>query len=712
MTTVSRGPNPIWFFNNQTGSVLDPTYYAFFLENVSPYNFQNVYEDPAGTIPWANPIEFAASGGLPDNLYFDDSLVYRIEIRQGPLRTSPLIFNPIQNFQTGTGNETANTLTTSENMITNPQFNDVYFMTGGSITLATAGTYNIALGWNLILTGTGSTTVTQGFNAGSSNIQGNPATFLTFASSGWTSVVLEQTFTNNGSIYDLGSIAVAFNAEASGSTINVPVNYVPSTGSSVAIHTFPVTAGSFNPYAYAVNITTSTNSDTDGSAFVNINFTLPSSGTISLSNIQITGQSSALSSGFNPATDAPPYQEITYQRMVDHEFNVYRNALSKQSKNSILTGWNFALNPYQFVSTSNANRAFNGYIADQTILIQQNYVANGTGNNVATARSTFNTDNEALQVTAVTAHNQFALIQYIDPVIARPYWNQNLSCYIKAFINTSHSTSVTFKMRLFYKAGLPNTISQTDPIASWTENGDPVFAAGYTGIAPPNDQVYTISSVNTATGNNEFTFDSIPLPSSTNANMTLGIMVYTTSNMNQNATADILFFNDISLVRNDFALPTQPQTFNEVLQQCEFYWESSYDIGALPGDVNSHGVITRLQHALQTSGSPNTLGFVTRPFWLEFRTMKRSNSYATVLYSDATGASGNVDTFITNGGVSVGAADLATSGNWTAENPGQKNLEFTTSNATATNTTNLGGGFNSPGGYIQFHYTIDARLGR
>src|SRR5262249_36752527 len=152
--------------------------------------------------------------------------------------------------------------------------------------------------------------------------------------------------------------------------------------------------------------------------------------------------------------------------MVDHEFNVYRNALSQQEKNSILTGWNFALNPYQFVSTSLQNKAFNGYIADQTILIQQNYVASATGNNVATGRSAVNTDNEALQVTAVTAHNQFALIQYIDPSIARPYWNQKLSCYIRAFANFSHSTTVNLKMRLFYKAGLPNTISQTDPIAS------------------------------------------------------------------------------------------------------------------------------------------------------------------------------------------------------------------------------------------------------
>ena len=78
-----RAPNPIWYMTDLTGLPLNDTYYAFFLTNTIPYIPQAVYQDPNGISPWANPLEFQPSGTLPNNLYFNPNLVYRIEIRQG-----------------------------------------------------------------------------------------------------------------------------------------------------------------------------------------------------------------------------------------------------------------------------------------------------------------------------------------------------------------------------------------------------------------------------------------------------------------------------------------------------------------------------------------------------------------------------------------------------------------------------------------------------
>ena len=91
--SIVRAANPKWYFTDLTGNPLDDNYWAFFLTNTMPYSPQDVYQDAAGTTPWNNAmVQFDASGTLPDNLYFDDTLVYRIEIRQGNLSSDPLIW--------------------------------------------------------------------------------------------------------------------------------------------------------------------------------------------------------------------------------------------------------------------------------------------------------------------------------------------------------------------------------------------------------------------------------------------------------------------------------------------------------------------------------------------------------------------------------------------------------------------------------------------
>jgi hypothetical protein len=710
-----RGPNPIWFFNNLTGQPVDDTYYAFYLTNTLPYVPQAVYEDPEGTIPWSDPVQFQPSGGLPNNVFFNPELVYRIEIRQGPDQTFPLI-DVVENYSVDGegGSESGTPLITAENMVTNPQFADIFF--SSPVTITTSGTTLIAPGWSLITTGSGSTTIAQTAQPGNANNVGNPPYFLTFSSSGWSSVILAQTFTNNGAIFGGGAAALYFEAFSVSTPQNLSVIYSPSVGTVTTL--FPPSGGSgaipvggFQQFSNAVDIPGSTNSDTGEAAFVQIQFVLPNAGSIALTNIQITGQSVPLPSNYMQSQN-PIFAELSYERVVDHEFHVYRDSLVTEPKSSLLAGWNFALNPWQFTTTTVTNVAINQYTADQTVVIQQNYVAASTGNNVAVGQGT-DAENFPFIVKAITSTNQFAILQYISPLTIAPYWNQILS----AMVNVSADANINFKMRLIYQNALPSAISQTEPISSWTANSDPTFSSAWGVIKPLNDPVYTIT-----TTDQNFAFDKFQLPASTNDNMTLAIVVYTVGSQTVN---NQIYFNRISLVPNAFAIDVNTETFDESLRKCQFYYESSYPLYTLPG-TNTYSGCLLARGGIFFNGSIEQSFLAS--FYLPFQQAKGIppvivGSSTITFYSPQTGASNNVSisirrnatTFPTTSGGS-NPRDLSFSGNFSYTAPtayvAYHGAQINCSNtSTAVLTVTAGGTNAADESTIEFHYTVDARLG-
>jgi len=700
-----RGPNPIWFMNDLVGQPLDDSYYAFFLTNDLPYLPQAVYQDPAGTIPWSDPIEFQPSAGLPNNLYFDPNLTYRIEIRQGPTQVDPLIWL-IENYTVGAGGGggggTSIALTTAENMITNPQFADIYFVS--PLTITTAGTTDIGPGWQLITTGSGSTTITQIPNPGSpsNDGNGNPPYYLTISSSGWTSSKLVQRFANNGAIFSGGAIAAAITGASTGTAATVSIIYAPSVGAAQSILSESLPVGPLTQFTHAIDLPDSGNTDSGNDAYVDIEVVLPNA-IISITNIQITGQSLNLPMGYLQSQN-PLFQEQTYERIVDHEFHVYRDSILRQPKESLLAGWNFGLNPWQFRPTAQSNVVDNTYTADQTIVIQQNYVAANVNNNISVGRASFTTHDYAFQVASVTSANQFALLQYIDPSIIRPYWGQVLS----SLVTLLSDVQLQFKMRLIYKAGLPNTLARLDPIATWTSGQDPQAAGGYTLITPPNDPVFVTSST---TDYENFAFENIQLPSSTNANMTLGILLYTINNV---AIGSNIYIRDISLVPNRFAIATQSETFDVALRKCQFYFEKSYDQGIAPGTPNNYNGVN-MNPCKVNLGSllPNTANL--NSFYLRYKQTKRSSTDKIKFYSPATGTIDRISVGIRIDGVfSAGTnpvdVDIA---NWSFTTPkitnGDAGVEMICQDTSTIQVSAANGSV--PEGIMEYHYTIDARLG-
>lgn len=256
-------------------------------------------------------------------------------------------------------------------------------------------------------------------------------------------------------------------------------------------------------------------------------------------------------------------------------------------------------------------------------------------------------------------------------------------------------------MRLFYKAGLPNAITQTDPVAAWPANGDPVFGVGYTEIIPQNDPEYIV----TGSGNQEFAFEKFQLPASTNDNMTLGVMFYTTGSLNQAATADIFNIDDISLTNTEFAIATQPQTFDEVMRDCEFYFEKSYAAGVVPS-TNPVTVVGERSAPMRISYVDGNLYLSS--FELIYNSVKRAAP--TLKFWSPDGTANNLQAHLYfNGADAAGSPVNEGNAQWTETGKSAQSV-FMRCVTSSTSIIN-GSGVAGNEGLITYQYTADARLG-
>jgi hypothetical protein len=673
MPNFVRAANPIWYFPDLLGEPLNDTYYAFFLQNTIPYLPQTVYMDNQGMTQWTSPIQFLPNGTLPQNLYFEDDQVYYLQVRQGNTMSALKIYD-IPNFlPSDGGSSTPSTSIGTDNQISNPQFAYLSFTT--PLTITTAGTYNIAPGWQLVLTGSGSTTITQIIFNGSEStlddpIPGNPPYALEFNSNGWTSSILQQTFNNNGALWAQGAVSASLTAQST--TVNQPlsISYVPSVGAGTEIASGTVVTSGYTVLSGAVAIPVSTNTSPSNTASVSFQITLPPNGNVTVTNVQLIGQEDA-----NNPLDVV-YEEETVERSLDHLFHYYANELIIKPKNSLLAGWNFAYNPFQFSPVSpTVISTVCQYVADQTILYQEN------ANAFLVGKAAY-VNNHALTVNANPSGtaSRFALIQYIDPRTIRGYWNYYVSSLVRARIFTS-SSSIRFKMRLIYNTALPNALSPTDPIASWPNNSDPVFATGWTAIAPQNDPVFILPNSYGNEGANSvipFAFDSFLLPTATTDLQTLGVVFYIMDDANP--ATDSFLFDKISLVPNRFAVDATSECFNKALSDCQYYFEKSYNIDIPPGT----GAQPSGAQSIQLFGGINIAG-LDRPF----KTIKRATP-SMVWYSPITGAGSAI-------------YNNSTSSDYSVNNNNTPGLSSTSYPSTTTNP--------ATGSILTAHWVASARLG-
>lgn len=584
----------------------------------------------------------------------------------------------------------------TENELSNPQFVEVN-IPPGITTLSVTGTNTVtpvAPGWDIISTGTDSI-VLERLEPTAANVPTNPPFALRIqAGSGLgSSITLRQRLLNTVSFmrsqYISGTITAAV---LGGGGSALAMNYAPSSGSATNIipATNISTDGAYHTIVGNALIPEQSN-PAASTGYTDINIVIPTSRNLAITSLQIVGVATSMDI---------PFDQQTADRQKDHLFHYYEDAAVHQAKDNLLTGWTFGINPWQFRSTANSNVANNTYTADQTILIQQAYVDSATGNNVSVGRGTA-AQNYGYNVRAVTAANKFALVQYLDPSTIRPYWGQTLSVMarVQAILGAGHATTPQFKIRLIYRTSLPATTAQAVPVSSWanTDNAIPGLA-GWTYITPVNDPTYTITSTE-----QEFAFNGFVLPASSADDMTLGIIFIMMNNLNSTGTPDQLLFDRISLVNSDFAVDAAPETWDESLRKCQYYYEKSYDDATLPTTNTAVGALVRNMTASQAAG-----GGYAAAWEFEYNTVKRGIPVNRIYAVNGALAQVLVDAFV--GGVLTGSGNVVIATYW--------NIGGISTKSTSYLPTMPGAGVIIGGGpdpsfsvAILFHYEIDARLG-
>lgn len=614
----------------------------------------------------------------------------------------------------GSGGVAPSERSNTENELSNPQFVEVSFSTdSGAVTLNLTGSNTvtpIAPGWDLVTSGTG-TVVLERLEPTAINIDTNPPYSLKLeASSGLgATITLRQRLMNSPSLLRGGYVSGFLLARViSGGATPISMTYAPSSGTATTVisSTNVSTDGAYHPIVGNASIIQQVNTAAS-TGYVDINIIIPTDRQIAITSLQVVGASYSID---------VPFDEQSSARQKDHLFHYYENNLLTKPPINLLTGWNFPLNPYQISFTGTPTvTTQTTYVADQTILHQL------AGATLKVAKAAI-TEGEGLQVTAITGtpNNQFALIQYIDPATIRPYWQNALSSMVRArlFRAVGSATTVRFKMRLIYSlSGLPAQISSTEPIASWAST-DPTFSANWTAIVPLNDPVYTLPNSFATDGDGfpSFAFDRFELPVSNNVNMTLGIVIYTLDNLDDTVgEEESIIFDKVSLVPGLFAADAMPETFDESLRKCQYYYEHSYNVPQIPstGIVTDNGQKFSLQTLFQNPGPWSYLA----SFDLQYEQVKRV-APTLRFYSPTSATAGLVEIGLFYNGVFPGASAGSNPSN-IAIDPGVPNwvevgktqdrvTMYCNNTSTNIGQTGTGGGTSC---ILLWHYEADARLG-
>lgn len=313
-----RGANPIWAEVDLQGKLFDDTFYLFVLENTIPYIPATVYHDPDLNLPWTQPIRFLGNGTLPIDIYFQPDTVYRLEFRQGPTQQAPLIYE-VDNYVAGSADSGPTPIDTiaftSSNQITNPQFALISLENPVTIGGTNPDPIEIAPGWTLLLSGTGSVTITQVPLDDSNANPSNAPYALRLTMNGWTadSVILRQRFQQNGMLWANQIVSTALTARLEGSPQSVFANLVDSNNSVLGM-ILPLTPinEAWNEYTGYAELPASSNPNTPPAAYIDYLLHMPSNIDIYLTSFQLVVQDLPIE---------PSFEQDSIDRQIDHTYN-------------------------------------------------------------------------------------------------------------------------------------------------------------------------------------------------------------------------------------------------------------------------------------------------------------------------------------------------------------------------------------------------------
>jgi hypothetical protein len=664
MPLAIRGFNPIWSEFDLQGNLFDDTFYLFVLQNTIPYLPAIVWHDPDMNTPWTQPIQFLGNGTLPVDIYWDPDTVYRLEFRQGDTQNDPLIYE-VDNYIPGSSGSTpVDTIaTTSSNQITNPQFESVNFASPYTLAATDPDPIQIGPGWFLEVAGSGSVTINQvPFN----NAQVTPSNApyaLELILSGWTSgsVHLVQRFEQNGVLWAKKTVSTAITAAITGPSVLIGATLVDSNGTSIAT-ILPANTEvneSFNEYTGYGTLLASTNPDVPPAAYIDYKLALPSNVTIYVTSIQVIVQDTIAQ---------PSFTQDSINRQIDHLFHVYKDTIFFKPIPSLLTAWDFPLNPAQFGITSFTTTPI--YVWDQTIC----------GSVVGTVNVTRLATTDAMKFTTTQNTEAFFMLQYLEDAEAVKTTMSQLSVLIDAYALIHGSVNV--KAYLYYSSaggtipplsGSPATIGTLAASGVFTLNG--TTGANWTAVPLFNGYTNT-GTLSTSILNDPIIFNGFDGTSNIGINAAHNFAIVVTFKVPTAGTT--IQVNSIACVPGSIATKPAPQTQDEVLRECQYYFQSSFPLGTAPvsGTFTGNAPTYAFQQTVagqdsrfvvtfagQTRAIPTITTYSPGTTGANIYNFTRSSAYDTTVVSNI-----SVRGFIMTGDGHAGSQILDLIGiNWTAD---------------------------------------------
>lgn len=704
-TAFVRGINPVWSFVDLNGLQFDDTFYMYVLENQIPYIPATVYHDDSGILPWTNPIQFLANGTLPIDIFWNDSVVYRLEFRQNlgllpPSQNDPLIYLVENYIPTGSVvTSTSVSGSATENQITNGQFSLVNFVSPLVLTNVTnPPSIEIAPGWFLDLVGTGSVTIQQvPLNSGLNNPTNAPYALNINLNGGWTSLpVLRQRFYQNGMNWANKYLSTSFTGLISTGGAQVLIRLEASNGATLAVLSTSFLTTSFAQYNNFAFIAPYVNNDIPPDAYLDYSVYLPTTGNIFLTSFQLIA---------SDTMGNIDYEQDTINRQIDHTFHYYKPKLEYKPIPSYLVGWDFPLNPaqasgYTFTSSSfNIGANKSQYTWDQTLVFQT------VNQGVSVLRSA----EGAFAITAAQT-GQFAVIQYLDQPLATQILNDEISVNVAAQAIVAGSRG-TVSLWYTTDTNLPNAAAGTNNslVTALDANGHATCANG-TWFEVPRGNLgnaqFTLQEGTNSVPFYDYNFSGWNLADETVANSATYFAIVI--GFSQVTATDYIDIYSVGLCSGAIATRPAPKTQDQALRDCERYYEKSYDLRVLPETVTDVNALCKAQQgSVPTVGTANT-SLQISSFDFEYRTLKRVSDPTLFVYSPVTGTVANV-AGSNRGNTTPVVGDIPIT-SWTVTNGSkssnckaiQTNLFLTTP---AINITTAGLCF------ITFHYVLDARLG-
>lgn len=608
------------------------------------------------------------------------------------------------------------------NELSNPQFAEVLFDAESAsyvynFTGATLLETPLAPNWDLVVSGTGTVTVSQVTPTGSVNRPTNPGTLLNINSSGITLLRLRQRLYGSPNLFGSSSAANPSNVSGflmgktfAGTSTVLRMLYSQSAGGVTDQVILSATLngdGSYGTFSGAALLPVSTNPQTFPDAYVDIDIEIPVGVNIELSSIQLVSTGSTIVSNV-------PYDQETNNRQIDFLFHYYKPQLEFKPIPSLLVGWDFPLNPAQFPPTAPAPSPGNiittsRYIWDQTIC--QSVVGN-----CAFAR---NAVTGGLQVTTANNNEAFYVMQYLEDADAKEILGNRLSVNINAF-RTQTGGAVTCQVFLYRGSSsasfptLPATIGGNTPLAAngtFTKNNTAGQGQNWTLINRGNlgQASGSLSVVDTGTYSQlndviDLKFNGWEITDSTEISNTDKFCIVVSFACP--TTGTVVVIDSISLVKGD--IPTRPAAESpaSVLLKCQYYDETSYNPGVVPGTINAGGALFAEMLGNHTGGGDNRV--IPRSFGWHFLVAKRTDAPVIQFYSPISGGAAAVRMFLRNNGVAVTDQDVSTT-NWTQNLLSSTGVTYLANNITAVNT--VAGADSFAEGYINYHYRVNARLG-